>query len=112
MRFKFDMPGYTKIEGDTIYTHDLECAVEIEADEATGDADWYIARCFIEHKARHGVAWQKLPKAHPIFETIRDWAMDTYRHKLSELWDDYLLDKPRQRPRTDRDEHATHGGVL
>jgi hypothetical protein len=112
MRFAFTMPGYTKIEGQALYTHDFECAVEIEPDEATADADWHIARCFIEHKERHGMAWLKLSKAHPFFKLIHDWALDEHRQKLSQLWDDYLEDKPRRRPRTDREEHATHGGVL
>jgi hypothetical protein len=112
MRLPFDMPGYTKIEGDTLYTHDLEVAVEIEPDESKGDADWYIARCFVEHKARRGMAWEKLSPSHPLFEAIRDHAMDFHGHKLSELWEEYLFDKPLLRPRTDREEHATHGGVL
>ena len=99
MRHEFTMPGYTKIEGDSLYTHDLECAVEIEPDEGTGDADWYIARCFIEHKARRGLEWVKLSKAHPLFAEITEVALDMHRQKLAELWDDFLDDKPKLRAR-------------
>lgn len=99
MRHSFDMPGHTKIEGDTLYTHDLEVAVEIEPDETKGDADWYIARCFVEHNVRRKQEWIKVPPSHPLFEAIRDHAMDFHRHKLSELWDDWLDDKPKLRAR-------------
>ena len=112
MRHEFTMPGYTKIEGDSLYTHDLECAVEIEPDEGTGDADWYIARCFIEHRARHGLEWRKLSNSHGLFDTITRWALDEYKPQIEALWEDYLDDKPKRRARTDRQEHATHGGVL
>ena len=112
MRHEFTMPGYTKIEGESLYTHDLECAVEIEPDEGTGDADWYIARCFIEHRARHGLEWRKLSKSHALFDTITRWALDEYTPQIEALWEDYLDDKPKRRARTDRQEHATHGGVL
>lgn len=109
MRLQFDKPGYSDIGGEKVYSHDLEVAVEIEPDESFACASWYVARCYIEGYVKNTSQWFKVEPNTPLFEEIKQWALDDYDHKLAELWETYLEDKPRRyRPTSDRDEHGTY----
>lgn len=109
MRDEFTMPAHTRIGVDSLYSHDLEVAVEIEPDEAAACASWYVARCYIEHSVRGELVWAQVPRDHPLFTAISDWAYDEREQQLAELWETYLEDQPRRvRPRTDREEHSTY----
>lgn len=111
MRHEFSMPDYKRIEGESHHTSDIECAVEIEADEAAALASWYIARCFLQVSEKNTTKWVPVPTGHPMFETISLWAHDECEQKLEQLWEAYLDDKPRRmRPNTDREEHGTYWG--
>lgn len=93
----------------SLYSHDLECAVEIEPDESTALTSWYVARCYVQHSERGVLVWAQVPRDHPLFETISDWAYDEREQQLGELWETYLEDQPRRMwPRTDREEHSTY----
>jgi hypothetical protein len=108
MRDEFTLEGHTTINGESFYTHDLEVAVEIEPDESACLASWYIARCYVETFQKRKRVWVRVPESDPLFQTIKDAALDDRDEKLATLWDEYLEDQPHRRAPTDWDEHNTH----
>lgn len=110
MRDEFSMPGFTVIGDLSIETHEFECAVEIEPDEMLGLTSWYVARVYIQGtvRGRGRLRWFEIAERNPLFDKIKEFALDAREDKLAELWDEYLADHPVSRERPDRDEHRTY----
>jgi hypothetical protein len=108
MRDEFTLEGHTTINGETFYTHDLEVAVEIEPDESACLASWYVARCYVETFQKRKRVWVRVPDTDPLFETIKDWAIENRDEALAHLWDEYTEDQPHRRAPSDYEEHGTY----
>jgi RecA-family ATPase len=110
MHIEMVFPTYTKIGGTDFQTGEIECRVEIEPDESFACASWYVSGIYVEAFVRR--KWQKVEvqKDDPLFETLKAWALQEYDAQLEALWDEYLEDKPKRRPNTDREEHSTQWG--
>lgn len=111
LRHEFALPGFTEINGVGINSHEMECAVEIEPDSSVGNTSWYIDRCYVQGFVKRSNLWFEVPKDHPLFRQIEEWAYQEHRVSLVGLWDDYLEEHPKHpRQRSDADEHGTYWG--
>ena len=77
--------------------------LEVEADDLTGNTDYWISAVYIEGtKMSKGVLADSqfdhlIPDNDPTCEAIRTYAYRTHKRQLDELWQSYLNDRPRQR---------------
>lgn len=111
MRDQFTLPIFETINGSTYeLTAERECAVELEPDEGTCLASWYIARVYVEVRAKGKPVWIQVKDTDPLFETIKAWALQERDVVLAELWNDYLDDVPASKrpPYDDNAEHRTY----
>ena len=78
--------------------------LEVEADDLTGNTDYWISAVYIEGtKMSKGVLADRqddhrIPDSDPMSEAIRTYAYRTHKRQLDELWQSYLNDlSPRRR---------------
>lgn len=111
MHIDMTMPTYTKIGDADFQTGEIECRVEIEPDEAFACASWYVSAISVDAYERRKWRRVEVKKDDPLFETLKAWALQEYEPQLEEQWETYLEDKPKRRPKSDREEHGTYHGA-
>lgn len=113
MRLEFDMPCFTEVGLQTVETHVLSCAVEIERDDTAGDGTYYIAHVALEGQARGDrLKYHDIAARNPLHAKIAAYAYAYCRDELDDLWAGWLADHPLDRRLCSDDEHRTHGGAL
>lgn len=120
MRDEFEMVCDTDLGNLLVTTHEMTVAVEIEPDEHSAGANYYIARCFVEgttkviegSQRKTKTGWHEVKKGHPLFPRISLYAYQYRRDELEAIWADWLNDQPRARRLRSDNELRTHGGSL
>lgn len=93
---KLEYPILCEIAGRSYHVANGYCRIEIDADETTGFADWYVRD--IEIDTTHDqstIKWKSLPKDHPEFARIQKLVLNDWRSVFDEAFAEWQMDMPR-----------------